>query len=101
LDLKGRRKDRGENCSNDELHGLYSSPNIVWVIKSRRMRWTGYLSCMGEGRGIYRVLVERPKRKRPLVRPRCGWEDNIKMGLKETGIDRVNWIQLVQDRVQW
>jgi hypothetical protein len=65
---------------NDELHDLYSSPNIVRVIKSRRIRWAGHLACMGEGRGAYRVLVGRPEGKRPLRRPRCRWEDNIKMG---------------------
>jgi hypothetical protein len=56
---------------------------------------------MGEGRGIYRVLVGRPEVKRPLGRPRRRWEDNIKMNLKEIRIDRANWIQLAQDRVQW
>jgi hypothetical protein len=56
---------------------------------------------MGEGRGAYRVLVGRPEGKRPLVRPRCRWEDNIKMNLGEIGIDGVNWIRLAQDRVQW
>jgi hypothetical protein len=86
---------------NDGLHSLYSSPNIVRVIKSRRMRWTGHVARMGEGRGIYRVLVGRPEGKRPLGRPRRGWEDNIKMDLREIGIDGANWIQLVQDRVQW
>jgi hypothetical protein len=55
---------------NDELHSLYSSPNIVRVIKARRLRWTGHVACMGEGRGIYRVLVGRPEGKRPLGRPR-------------------------------
>jgi hypothetical protein len=55
---------------NDELHGLYSLPNIVWVIKSRRMRWAGHVARMGEGRGVYRVLAGRPEGKRPLGRPR-------------------------------
>jgi hypothetical protein len=86
---------------NDELHSLYSSPNIVRVIKSRRMRWAGYLGCMGEGRGVYRVLVGKPKGKRPLVRPRRKWEDNIKLDLREIGIDGANWIRLAQNRVQW
>jgi hypothetical protein len=86
---------------NDELHDLYSLPNIVRVIKSRRMRWAGHVVCMGEGRGAYRVLVGRPEGKRPLGRPRHRWEDNIKMDLGEIGIDGVNWIQLAQDRVQW
>jgi hypothetical protein len=55
---------------NDELHGLYSSPNIVRGIKSRRMRWAGHVARMGEGRGAYRVLIRRPEGKRPLVTPR-------------------------------
>jgi hypothetical protein len=86
---------------NDELHNLYSSPNIVRVIKSRTMRWAGYVARMVEGRGVYRVLVGRPEGKRPLGRPRGSWEDNIKMDLREIGIDGANWIQLAQDRVQW
>jgi hypothetical protein len=68
---------------NDELHSLYSSPNIIRVIKSRRMRWTGHVARMGEERGVYRVLVWRPESKRPLGRPMRGWEDNIKMDLGE------------------
>jgi hypothetical protein len=56
---------------------------------------------MGEGRGVYRVLVGRPEGKRPLRRPRCRWEDNIKMDLREVGINGANWIHLAQDRVQW
>jgi hypothetical protein len=76
----------------DELHDLYSSPNIVSAIKSRRMRWTGHAARMGEGRGVYRVLVGRPEGKRPLGRSRGRWEDNIKMDLGEIGIDGANWI---------
>jgi hypothetical protein len=75
---------------SDELHSLYSSPNIVRVIKSRRMRWAGHVAHMGEGRGVYRVFVGRPKDKRPLGRPRRRWEDNIKLDLRETGIDGAN-----------
>jgi hypothetical protein len=86
---------------NDELHNLYSSPNIVRVIKSRRMRWAGHLARMGEGRGVYRVFVGRPEGKRLLGRPRRRWEDNIKMDLREIGIDGANLMQLTQDRVQW
>jgi hypothetical protein len=86
---------------NDELHDLYSSPNIGRAIKSRRMKWAGHVACMGEGRGAYRVLVGRTKGKRPLGRPWYRWEDNIKMDLREIGIDGVNWIRLAQDRVQW
>jgi hypothetical protein len=86
---------------NDELHSLYSSPNIVRVIKSRRMRWAGHVARMGEGRDVYRVLVGRPEGKRPLGISRRRWEDNIKVDLREIGIDGTNWIQLAQDRVQW
>jgi hypothetical protein len=68
---------------NGELHCPYSSPNIIKVIKSRRMRWVGHVACMGEGRGIYSVLVGRPKGKRPLGRHRCRWENNIKLDLRE------------------
>ena len=70
---------------NEELNDLYSSPNIVWVIKSRRMRWVGHGECMGERRGVYRVLVGKPEGKRPLGRPRQGWYGNIKMDLQEVG----------------
>jgi hypothetical protein len=86
---------------NDELHSLYCSPNIVRVIKSRRMRWVGHVARMGEGRGVYRFLIGRPESKRPLRRPRSRWEDNIKMDLREIGIDGANWIQLAQDRIHW
>jgi hypothetical protein len=79
---------------NDELHSLYSSPNIVRVIKSMRMRWAGHVARVGEGRGVYRVLVGRPEGKRPLGRPRGRWEDNIKMDLREIWTDGANWIRL-------
>jgi hypothetical protein len=86
---------------NDELHSLYFSTNIVRVIKSRRMRWAGHVARMGEGTDIYRVLVRRAEGEGPLGRPRRRWEDNIKMDLRETGIDGANWIRLAQDRVRW
>jgi hypothetical protein len=86
---------------NDELHGPYSSPNIVRVIKSNRMRWAQHVACMEKGRGVYRVLFGRPKGKRPLERPRHRWEDNIKMDLREIWIVGANWFWLAQDRVQW
>jgi hypothetical protein len=85
---------------NDELHSLYSSPNIVRVIQSRRMKWAGHMARMGEGRGVYRVLVGRPEGKTPLGRPRRRWNDNIKMDLREIGIGGANWIQLALDRVR-
>jgi hypothetical protein len=82
---------------NEELHDLYSSPNIVQVIKLRRMRWAGHVAHMGEGRGIYRVFVGKPEGKRPLGRPRHRWEDNIKMGFQEVGYGCMEWIWLSQD----
>jgi hypothetical protein len=85
---------------NDELHSLYFSLTIVRVIKSKRMRWAGHVARMGEGRSVYRLLVGRPEGKRPLGRPTCSWKDNIKMDLRETGIDGANWIRLARDRVQ-
>jgi hypothetical protein len=75
---------------HNDVHYLYSSPNIVRVIKSKRMWWVGHVACMGEGRGIYRVLVGKPQGKRPLGRPRSRWEDNIKLDLREIGIDGTN-----------
>jgi hypothetical protein len=98
-----KREEDGSwrKLNNDELHSLYSSPNIVKVIKSRWMRWAGHVARMGEGRSVYRILVRKTEGKRPLARPRRRWEDNIKMDLRETGIDGANWIRLAQDRVQW
>jgi len=86
---------------NEELNDMYSSPNSAWVIKSRRMRWAGHVACMGERRGIYRVLVGKPEGKRPLGRPRCKWEDNIKMDLWEVGCGGMDWIDMAQDRDRW
>ena len=65
------------------------------------MRWSGHVAHMGESRGVYRVLVENPEGKRPLRRPRCRWEDNIKMDLHEVGGEGMNWINVVQDRYRW
>jgi hypothetical protein len=93
----GPRREEDESwrkLHNDELHNLYSSPNIVRVIKSRGMRWAGHVVRMGDGRGVYRVLVGRPKGKRPLGRPRRRWEDNISLDLREVGIDGANWTRL-------
>jgi hypothetical protein len=86
---------------NEELHGLYSLPSIVRVIKARRMRWVGHVARMGEVRGAYKILVGRPEGRRPLGRPRSRWEDNIKMDLREIGFGDVDWIHLAQDRDRW
>jgi len=86
---------------NEELNNLYSSPNTLRVIKSRRMRWAGHVACMGERRGMYRVLVAKPEGKRTLGRPRRRWEDNIKMNLQEVGCGGMDWIELAEDRDRW
>jgi hypothetical protein len=83
-----------------ELHNLYSSPDIIRQIKSRRMRWAGHGARMGEGRNVYRVLVGRPVGKRPLERPWSILVDGIKMDLKEIGWG-VEWIHLAQARDRW
>jgi hypothetical protein len=89
------------NLHNEELNDLYSSRNIVRVVKSRRMRWAGHVARMGEDRGVYRGLVGKPEGKRPLGRPRPRWEDNIKMDLQEVGGGRRDWIELAQNRDRW
>jgi len=86
---------------NEELNDLYSSPNIVQVIKSKRMRWAGHVARMGEERGVYRVFVGKPEGKRPLGRPRRRWVDNIRMDLQEVGCGYMDWIGLAQDRDRW
>jgi hypothetical protein len=88
---------------NKDLHDLYSSPSIIRIIKSRRMRWAGHLSRMGEKRNLYRLLVGKPEGKRPLGRPRRRWVDNIRMDLREVGwgdglmdwwIDGLVWLRI-------
>ena len=86
---------------NEELNDLYSSPNIVQVVKSRKMTWTGHVALMGEGRGVHRVLVGKSEGKRPLGRPRRRWEDNIKIDLQEVGGGCGDWMELAQDRDRW
>jgi hypothetical protein len=86
---------------NEELNDLYSSPNIVLVIKSRRMRWAGHVARMGEERGVYRVLVGKSEGRRPLGRPSRRWVDNIRMDLQEVGCGHMDWIGLAQDRDSW
>jgi len=80
---------------SEAIWNPYSSPNIVRVIKSRRIRWAGHVACMGEGRGVYRVLVGKLEGRKPLGRPRHRWEDNIRMDLREVGCGCVDWMELV------
>jgi hypothetical protein len=86
---------------NEELHGLYSWPSIVRVIKARRMRLAGHVARMGEVRGAYNILVGRPEGRGPLGRPTRRWEDDIKMDLREIRFGDVDWINLAQDRDRW
>jgi hypothetical protein len=101
----GRKRDEvtGEwrKLHNEELNDLYCSPNTISVIKSRRMRWFGHMSRMGERRGVFRVLVGETEGKRPLGRPRGRWENNIKVDLQEVGWGDTDWIDLAQDRDSW
>jgi len=90
-----------ERLHNEELNDFYSSPNIVRVIKSRRMRWAGHVARMGEERVVYMVLVGKPVGRRPLGRPRCRWVDNSRMDLQEVGCGYMDWIGLVQNRDRW
>jgi hypothetical protein len=86
---------------NEELRDLYSSPSIIRIIKSRRMRWAGHVARRGEKRNAYRLLVGKPEGKRPLGRPRRKWVDNIKMDLLEISWGGVDWVYLAQDRDKW
>jgi hypothetical protein len=90
-----------EEVSQRELHILYSFPNIIRQIKSRRLRWTGHVARMGQERNVYKVLMEKSEGKRPLGRPRRRWEDGIRIDLREIGWESVEWIQLAQDRDRW
>ena len=80
---------------------MYSSPNIIRNLKSRRLRWAGHVPRMEQFRNAYRVLVGKPESKRPLGRPGRRWQDNIKIDSKETGCDTGDWIDLAEDRDQW
>jgi len=101
----GPRKDEvtGEwrRLHKEELNYLYSSPNSVWVIKSRRMGWAGHVARVDAGEGVYRVLVGKPEGRRPLGRPKRRWVDNIRMDFQEVGCGYMDWIGLVQDSDRW
>ena len=105
LSLFGPRRDEvtGEwrRLHKEELNDLYCSPNIVRAIKSRRMRWAGHVAHMGEERGVCSFLVGKPEGRRPLVRPRRRWVDNIMMDLQDVGCGYMDWIGLAQDRNRW
>ena len=93
-------KGEWRKLHKEELWDLYSLPNIVRVVKSRRMRWAGHVVRMGEGRGVHKFLVGKPEGKRPFGRPKRRWEDNIKMDLQEVG-GVGDWMELAQDRNRW
>jgi hypothetical protein len=86
---------------NEELRDLYSSPSIIRIIKSRRMRWAGHVARIGGKKNAYRLLVGKQEGKRPLRTPRRRWLDNIEMDLLEIGWGGVDWIGLTQDRDKW
>jgi hypothetical protein len=85
---------------NEELHNSYSTPTIIRMIKSMRMRWTGHVARMWAKRNAYSIVVGNPEGKRPLGRPRRRWVNNVKIDLTEIGWGGMDWIDLAQDRVQ-
>ena len=90
-----------DKAPHEELHSLYRSPNIVRVIKSRKLRWAEHVARMEEGRSALKILTGKPTGKRPLGRPMRRWEDNIRMDLEEIGINAGNWVDSAQDRIYW
>jgi hypothetical protein len=98
--LKRNEVTGGWRKLHNELHNLYSSSDIIRMIKSRRMRWIGHVARKGEKRNSYRIWVGKPEGKRPLGRPRHKWVDNVEIDLSERGWDGMDWIDLAQDRDQ-
>jgi len=98
---RGEVTEGWRKLHNEELNDVYCSPNIVRVTKSRRMGWAGHVARMGDGIGVYRVLVGKPEGSRPLGRPRRRWEDNIKTYIQEVGCGGMDWIEVAQDRDRW
>ena len=86
---------------NEELHSLYRSPNIVRVIKSRRLRWAGHVARIEEDKSSLKILTGKPTGKRHLGTPRRRWEDNIRMSIEEIGVSAGNWVDSAQDRNYW
>jgi hypothetical protein len=100
----GPKRDEVTGCWKKKLHNddsLYSSPNIIRMIKSRKMRWAGHVARMGETKNAYRILVGKPEGGRPLGRPRHKWVYNIKIDHRGIGWDNVDWVNLGQDRDRW
>ena len=100
----GHKRDRNGECwrlHNEEHHSFHRSPNIVRVIKSRRLRWTGHVARMEESRCAFKILTGKPTGKRSLGRPRRRWEDPIRMDLEVIGINARNWVDSAQDRNYW
>ena len=95
--------DNGEwrRLQNEDFHSLYRSPNIVRVIKSRRLRWTRHVARMEEGESAFKILTDKSTGKGPLERPRHKLDDNIRMDLEEIGINAGNWVDSAQDRDYW
>jgi hypothetical protein len=98
-----RDEEMGEwrKLHKEEFHHLYSTPDTIRQVKSRRMRWAGHVARMGEERKVYKVLVGNSEGRRPLGRPRRRWEDGVRMDLRETDLGGVDWIRLAQDRDRW
>jgi hypothetical protein len=103
--ISGQKRDEvtgdWRKLHNEDLHNLYSSPSIIRMLTSRKMRCAGHVARIGEKKNVYRILVVKAERKRPLGRPRRRWVDNIKMDLREIGRSGRDWIDLAQDWDQW